>query len=69
MKLETTYMGLKLKNPLVPSASPLSKEIANISHEEAAWIENINERNIIPFHYADAMRALEAFKLIRNTTL
>lgn len=24
---------------------------------------------IIPFHYVDALRALEAFKLIRNTTL
>ena len=24
---------------------------------------------IIPFHYADALRALEAFKLIRNSTL
>ena len=36
MKLETTYMGLKLKNPLVPSASPLSKEISNIKHMEDA---------------------------------
>ena len=26
-------------------------------------------RYIIPFHYADAMRALEMFKTIRNTTL
>ena len=24
---------------------------------------------IVPFHYADAMRALEAFKLMRNSTL
>jgi len=27
MNLETTYLGLKLKNPLVPSASPLSKDL------------------------------------------
>jgi dihydroorotate dehydrogenase (fumarate) len=27
MNLETTYMGLRLKNPLVPSASPLSKNL------------------------------------------
>jgi dihydroorotate dehydrogenase (fumarate) len=26
MNLETTYLGLKLKNPLVPSASPLSRD-------------------------------------------
>ena len=24
---------------------------------------------IVPFHYADAIRALESFKMIRNTTL
>ena len=24
---------------------------------------------VIPYHYADAMRALEAFKLIKNSTL
>jgi len=27
MNLETTYLGLKLKNPLLPSASPLSKDL------------------------------------------
>jgi len=27
MNLETTYLGLKLRNPLIPSASPLSKEL------------------------------------------
>ncbi|HEC06229.1 MAG TPA: dihydroorotate dehydrogenase-like protein [Thiolapillus brandeum] len=27
MNLETTYLGLKLKNPLVPSASPLSRDL------------------------------------------
>lgn len=36
MNLETTYMGMKLKNPVVPSASPLSKEISNIRHMEDA---------------------------------
>jgi len=30
MDLTTNYMGLKLKNPLVPSASPLSKDLDNI---------------------------------------
>lgn len=30
MDLSTTYLGLKLRTPLVPSASPLSEEIDNI---------------------------------------
>ncbi|HOT95998.1 MAG TPA: dihydroorotate dehydrogenase-like protein [bacterium] len=36
MDLSTTYMGLKLKNPLVPSASPLSKELDTIKKLEDA---------------------------------
>ncbi|HPS65390.1 MAG TPA: dihydroorotate dehydrogenase-like protein [Ignavibacteria bacterium] len=32
----TNYMGLKLKNPLVPSASPLSKDIGMIKEMEDA---------------------------------
>ena len=34
--LGTTYMGLELKNPVVPSASPLSREIASIKKMEDA---------------------------------
>jgi len=34
MDLSTIYMGLKLKNPLVPSASPLTREIDNIKRME-----------------------------------
>ena len=36
MDLTTTYMGLKLANPLVPSASPLSEEIDSIRRMEDA---------------------------------
>jgi len=51
MNLETTYMGLKLKNPIVPSASPLSKEITNIKHMEdvgasAIVLESLFEEQI-----------------------
>ena len=35
-KLETTYMGLKLKNPIVPSASPLSRNLDDIKKLEDA---------------------------------
>jgi len=36
MDLQTTYMGLKLKNPLVASASPLTEEVDNIKRMEDA---------------------------------
>lgn len=34
MDLSTTYMGMKLKNPIVPSSSPLSKDLDNIKRME-----------------------------------
>ncbi len=36
MNLETTYLGLRLKNPLVPSASPISSEVDNVKKLEDA---------------------------------
>lgn len=36
MNLSTTYLGLKLRTPLVPSASPLSEDIDNIKKMEDA---------------------------------
>jgi dihydroorotate dehydrogenase (fumarate) len=36
MDLSTTYLGLRLRTPLVPSASPLSEEVANIRKMEDA---------------------------------
>ena len=36
MDLTTTYLGMKLRTPLVPSASPLSDEIDNIKRMEDA---------------------------------
>lgn len=35
-KLTTNYLGLELKNPLVPSASPLSKDLAHAKRLEDA---------------------------------
>jgi len=39
--LTTTYLGLELKNPLVASASPLSKKIENVQKLEAAGVSAI----------------------------
>src|SRR5919206_4780047 len=36
MDLSTSYMGLRLKNPLVPSASPLSQTLDGIRRMEDA---------------------------------
>lgn len=36
--LSTTYLGLKLKNPLVASASPLTKQLDNIKRLEEAGV-------------------------------
>lgn len=36
MDLTSTYLGLQLKNPVVPSASPLSREISNLRRMEDA---------------------------------
>ena len=41
MDLTTTYLGLKLKNPLVASASPLSKSIDNYRRLEDAGVAAI----------------------------
>src|ERR687886_482126 len=34
--LSTTYLGMKLRSPLVPSASPLSEELDNVKRMEDA---------------------------------
>jgi dihydroorotate dehydrogenase (fumarate) len=39
--LSTTYLGLKLKNPLVASASPLSEKVENVKKLEEAGIAAI----------------------------
>jgi dihydroorotate dehydrogenase (fumarate) len=52
MDLSTKYMGLKLKNPIVPSASPLSRDLATIKLMEevgaaAVVLESLFEEQII----------------------
>jgi len=41
MDLRTTYMNLQLKNPIVASASPLSREVANVRAMEDAGISAV----------------------------
>lgn len=61
MNLETTYLGLRLKNPLVPSASPISSDVDNVKRMEDAgasalvmyslFQEQINVENQALDHY------------------
>ncbi len=61
MDLSTTYMGLTLKNPIVPSASPLSENVNNIVQMEEAgaaavvmyslFEEQINQQSHMLDHY------------------
>lgn len=58
MDLTTKYMGLTLKNPVVPSASPLSKSIAGIRQMEDAGAGAITMYSL----FEEQIR-LEAFTL------
>jgi dihydroorotate dehydrogenase (fumarate) len=42
MDLTTTYLGMKLKNPVVPSASPLTEKIHNIR-----WMEDVGAAAVV----------------------
>ncbi|MEW6758485.1 MAG: dihydroorotate dehydrogenase-like protein, partial [Acidobacteriota bacterium] len=51
MDLSTTYMGLKLRNPLVASASPLTSDLDTLKHMEekglaAVVLESLFEEQI-----------------------
>lgn len=46
MDLSTKYLGLKLKNPLVASASPLSDEIDNLKEMEDAGMAAVVQHSI-----------------------
>jgi dihydroorotate dehydrogenase (fumarate) len=46
MDLSTTYMGLKLKNPLVASASPLSEDLDNFKRLEDAGVAAIVKHSL-----------------------
>ena len=58
MDLSTTYMGLKLKNPLVPSASPLSKELDTIKK-----LQDAGASAIVMFSLFEEQISFEAAEL------
>jgi dihydroorotate dehydrogenase (fumarate) len=63
MDLTTTYMGLKLKNPIVPSASPLSKDIGTIKALEDAGAAAIVMYSLFEEQIEQEQKALDHFLL------
>jgi dihydroorotate dehydrogenase (fumarate) len=64
--LTTKYMGLTLKNPIVPSASPLSKKISSIRQMEDAGAAAITMYSL--FEEQIDIEALAHHHFIENTT-
>ncbi|MBE0646128.1 MAG: dihydroorotate dehydrogenase-like protein [Bacteroidetes bacterium] len=61
MDLTTTYMGLQLKNPLVPSASPLSKDLGNIKRMEDAGAAAVVMYSLFEEQIVHEQRELDHF--------
>ncbi len=66
MELSTTYMGMKLKNPLVASASSLSKEIDTIRAMEDSGLSAVVLYSLFEEQLAHEEHALDHF-LVRGT--
>ncbi len=62
MDLSTTYLGLKLKNPLVASASPLSRSLDSMRHLEDAGVSAIVMYSIFEEQLTHEAEALEHYK-------
>ncbi len=66
MNLTTTYMGLTLKNPIVPSASPLSKKMSGIKQMEDAGAAAITMYSL--FEEQIDLEALAQHHFLESTT-
>ena len=64
--LTTTYMGLTLKNPIVPSASPLAKRVDSIKQMEDAGASAITMYSL--FEEQIDLEALAQHNFIEQTT-
>lgn len=61
MNFETRYLGLKLKNPLVLAASPLSKEIETTKRMEDAGASAVVMYSLFEEQIANESKALDHF--------
>jgi len=63
MNLTTNYLGLELKNPIVPSAGPLSKELANIKA-----MEDAGASAVVMYSIFEEQIEHESLELFHHTT-
>lgn len=61
MDLSTSYMGLELRNPIVPSASPLSRDLDTIKEMEDAGAAAIVMYSLFEEQIAHEQRELDYF--------
>ncbi|MEI7812008.1 MAG: dihydroorotate dehydrogenase-like protein [Ignavibacteria bacterium] len=61
MDLTTTYMGLKLKNPIVPSASPLSETVDGVKALEDAGASAVVVYSLFEEQIAHEAKALDFY--------
>ncbi|HEX2866472.1 MAG TPA: dihydroorotate dehydrogenase-like protein [Ignavibacteriales bacterium] len=61
MDLSTTYMGLKLKNPIVPSASPLSETVNSVRALEDAGASAVVVYSLFEEQISYEEKALDFF--------
>lgn len=66
LDLSTTYLGLNLKNPLVASASPLSKKVSSVKRLEDAGISAVVMYSLFEEQISHESRALD-FYLTQGT--
>ena len=59
--LSTTYLGLQLKNPLVASASPLSKKVESVQKMEEAGISAVVMYSLFEEQIIHESRALDHY--------
>ena len=60
-ELKTTYLGLDLKNPIVASASPLSKKLENVKKLEEAGVSAIVMYSLFEEQITHESNALDYF--------
>lgn len=63
MDLRTNYLGLQLKNPIVPSAGPLSEDIGNIKA-----MEDAGAAAVVLYSLFEEQIELESLELHHHTT-
>ena len=66
MDLSTNYLGLQLKNPIIPSAGPLSEDISNIKLMEDSGAAAVVLYSIFEEHIEHESLELNYFTSIHN---